>query len=239
MAVISLAAHVAVGMVLAFSPQDWLSRPVEAPPPVMTITLGGAGTGPQSGGLTALGARPVQTPEPRAAREAVRRPAAATPESTLPAPNARVSRPRPTVEQAPREARGRTPARGDEPRAGTAVAETGARGQGFGLSTSGGAGFGSTLDVANFCCPDYIVLMTDRISQNWNQRTEVSGEVIVVFTIQRDGALTGIEVERSSGYAALDLSARRAVLVTARLPPLPAAFPNPTLTVHLNFAYQR
>jgi hypothetical protein len=35
------------------------------------------------------------------------------------------------------------------------------------------------------------------------------------------------------------LNAQRAVTLTKQLPPLPEAFPNPTLTVHLNFEYQR
>ena len=43
----------------------------------------------------------------------------------------------------------------------------------------------------------------------------------------------------TSWYPGLDLSALRAIVVARQLPPLPAAFPNPTLTVHLNFAYQQ
>ena len=62
----------------------------------------------------------------------------------------------PVVKQAPDEARGRTPTRGAETRAGSAVAETGARGQGFGLSTAAASGSGSRLDVGDFCCPDYL-----------------------------------------------------------------------------------
>jgi TonB family protein len=124
-------------------------------------------------------------------------------------------------------------------RAGSAVAETGARGQGFGLASGGGAGSGSTLDVADFCCPDYLILMIDRIRSNWSQQVEVPGTVIVKFTIQRDGTLADATVELSSGYSSLDLNARRAIQVTRQLPPLPAAFPNPSLTVHLNFQYQR
>jgi len=37
----------------------------------------------------------------------------------------------------------------------------------------------------------------------------------------------------------LDRAARSAVVSTRKLPPLPIQFPNPTLTVHLNFRYQR
>jgi hypothetical protein len=48
-----------------------------------------------------------------------------------------------------------------------------------------------------------------------------------------------VELEKSSGYAALDLTAQRALLLTKQLPPLPAAFTEPSLTVHLYFDYQR
>src|SRR5439155_15549884 len=168
-------------------------------------------------------------------------PAEKTPEMTVPMRNARPSRtpPAPSVKQAPQDAKGRTPTRGPETRAGSAVAETGTRGQGFGLSTGGSSGSGSTLDVADFCCPDYLMLMTDRIRGNWNEQSEVSGRVVVRFVIQRDGSRTDVIVERTSGFSALDIGAQRAVAVTRQLPPLPAAFPNPTLTVHLNFEYQR
>jgi TonB family protein len=122
---------------------------------------------------------------------------------------------------------------------GSAVAETGARGQGFGLSTGGGVGSGSRLDVADFCCPDYLLLMVERIRANWNARAGTVGEVIVTFTIDRDGRISGVSQETSSGNAVLDLNAMRAVVATRQLLPLPAAFPNPTLTVHLNFQYNR
>jgi protein TonB len=210
----------------------------------MTITLGGGGSGPQNGGMTSITGRPVQvltppqeTPKP----EAQRPPAAKTPEMTLPIPRTKpVKTPPQTVKQAPDEARGRTPTHGAEVRSGNAVAETAARGQGFGgLSTGGGAGSGSTLDVANFCCPDYLVLMVERIRSNWAQQAEVAGSVIIKFTIERDGRITEPSVEKSSGYPTLDFSAERAVVVARQLPALPAAFPNPTLTVHLNFQYQR
>jgi TonB family protein len=243
MAGVSLAVHVAIAAFLLFGPGHWFPRAAEEEKPVMTITLGGAGAGPKSGGLTAIGGRPVQTTEPAPTREAVRPPAAAVPEMVVPTKaTAKLVKPAkevPKPTQASNDARGKTLTRGDEVRAGTAVAETSARGQGFGLSTGGGAGSGSTLDVADFCCPDYLVLMIDKIRSNWNQQVEVPGTVVVRFIIQRDGRLTDTTVERSSGYSALDQAAQRAVIVTRQLTPLPTAFTNPTLTVHLNFQYQR
>jgi TonB family protein len=191
-----------------------------------------------------MGGRPVQAqtpPEELARREAIRPPAAKTPEMTVPEPNAKTVKTRPAaaVKQAPDEARGRTPTRGAQTSAGSTVADTGVRGQGFGLSTGGGAGSGSSLDITgDFCCPDYLATMIVRIRAAWNQNQGAAGQTLVKYTIQRDGSIVNASVERASGTATLDLAALRAVMVTKTLPPLPDAFPNPTLTVHLNFQYQ-
>jgi len=246
MTVASLALHALLAMALFLLPRGWLSGSTPTPRTVMVISLGDGAAGPANGGLSAIGARPVQQQEtieevPKRP-EPLRPPAPQTPEMTVPIPQSKPrppARPSPPVKQAPADARGRTPTRGPEASAGSAFAETGARGQGFGLSTGGGAGSGSRLDVADFCCPDYVQLMVERIRTNWNARAEAVGETMVKFTIQRDGQIQGVEVERSSGFAALDINAQRALLVTRTLPPLPAAFPNPTLTVHLNFRYER
>ena len=55
-AAISLLAHAAVAGALVIGPLKWISHPVEDRKPVMTITLDGAGTGPQNGGMTSIGA---------------------------------------------------------------------------------------------------------------------------------------------------------------------------------------
>ena len=244
MATVSGVAHGVLIAVVLRAPTQW-NRTTQAPRNVMTIMLGGAAAGPANGGLTSAAGRPVQavTPPEEAKRpEPVRPPAAKPPEMTMPDPKARAVRPSspaPPVKDAPDEARGRTPTRGEQVRPGDAVAETTARGQGFGLSTGGGTGAGSYLDVSNFCCPDYIALMTERIRSNWRPQSEVAGEAVVKFTILRDGRLTDIALERSSGYSALDLTAQRSIYTTRQLPPLPAAFPDQSLTVHLNFQYQR
>ena len=242
MVAVSLVLHGVFVVGLLISPKGLLSR-AEAPRSVMTITLGGGGAGPQTGGLTSIGGKPVQVetpPEEPVKREAVRPPAAKAPEMTVPVKNAKPLKAGSTaVKQAPDEARGRTPTKGPEIRSGSAVAETTVRGQGFGLSSGGGPGSGSTLDAADFCCPEYVVTMVERIRGAWDQRAAAGGSVIIKFTIQRDGSLTDSVVEKMSGYTDLDLAAKRAVIVTRQLPPLPQAFPNPTLTVHLNFQYQR
>ena len=227
-----------------FAPGGWLDSRKTAPKTIMTITLGGGNEGPANGGMTSVSARPVQvqTPPDEPKRpEPVRPPAAKVPEMTVPVPKKAPIKapPPPKVAEAPDDARGRTPTKGAETRPGTALAETGARGQGFGLSSDGGQGSGSRLDVADFCCPDYLVLMVQRVRSNWVSRAEVPGIAVVKFTIQRDGTVSGAEVEKSSGFTALDIAALRAVLSSRQLPPLPAAYPNPFLGLHLSFEYKR
>jgi TonB family protein len=243
MVTLSIAVHVALAAAITFAPGGLLQRS-RTPAVVMTISLGGGGVGPENGGMTTMGGRPVQQvrpPDEPPKREAVRPPAAKTPEMTMPLPNAKPVKatPGPEVKRAPDEARGRTPTKGAQLAFGTAIADTGVRGQGFGLSTGGGAGSGSSLDITgDFCCPEYITTMMVRIRAAWNQNQGVSGQTLVKFTIQRDGSIRNAEVERKSSSPLLDNAALRAVLATRTLPPLPDAFPNPTLTVHLNFEYQ-
>ena len=243
MVTISIALHLAAAAIVLFAPRDMFQRASDAPRQVMTISLGGGGEGPRTGGLTTMGGRPVQVqtpPEETPKREAVRPPAAKTPDMVLPTkPAAKPSKTAAAVvKQAPDEARGRTPTKGAQVAAGTAIAETGIRGQGFGLSAGGGPGSGSTLDVADFCCPDYIVTMLERIRASWQQQQGSSGIVIVHFLIQRDGRLTNYEVVQPSGSSVLDLAALRAVAQTRQIPPLPAQYPNPTLGLRLSFEYK-
>lgn len=245
MLTISIVAHSAFAAVAIFGPANLFGRPVATRPNVMTISISGAGEGPRNGGFTAAASQAVQTVAPATEapkREPVRPPAAATPEMVLPTnkpPLKAAKTPAPVVRTAPTDARGRTPTKGTEPAFGSAMTYTGARGQGFGLSTGGGAGTGSSLDVADFCCPDYIVTMLDRIRSGWQSNQGASGQVLVKFTIQRNGQISDAAVERSSGSPVLDLAALRAVLGTRTLNPLPSAFPNQTLGVHLNFEYSR
>jgi TonB family protein len=232
----SVGAHVMIVAAIAFAPEREVN---EAPRTVMTISLGGA-PGPRTGGLTQAGGRTVQAPEPV---EPVRRvetpPAAAPPPMALPNPRAR-TRPRAErPETAPSDAAARTPSTGPQPEKGTSSTETRVRGQGFGLSSSGGTGGAVQLDVANFCCPEYIEQMVNAIHRNWAQNQGNVGTVLVKFTIQRNGLIDQVQIERASGITALDLASQRALLVTKQLPPLPGAFPNPTLGVHMRFEYQR
>src|SRR2546425_5240872 len=144
MVAVSVAAHVVFGAGLLLTPARFLGRESAAPRTVMTISLGG-NAGADSGGMTQMGGRAVQVqtpPEEAAKREAVRPPAAKAPEMVLPRRDVKVSKttPAPNVTQAPDDARGRTPTRCAQTATGSTSAETGIRGQGFGLSSGQGIG---------------------------------------------------------------------------------------------------
>jgi TonB family protein len=216
----SVVAHTGVLAFLLFGPMDWRLDADDTPRTVMTISLAGA-PGPRAGGMTPMGGRAVPPPpaEPAPVRAAPPPPKAAE-------RSARTVR-RPQPKPAP-----------EEPRPGVTRTETGARGQGFGLTTGGGGGSGVQLDVANFCCPEYIEQMVTLIQRNWQANQGITGTTVMKFAIARGGSIQGVMVERPSGFVALDLAAERALLMT-RLPELPPQFSNPTLTVHLTFEYQR
>jgi periplasmic protein TonB len=232
MVVWSVAGHAIVIALLMLWPNQ---SGQEAPKIIMTVSLGGA-PGPKTGGLTQIGGQTVQAPSPQEAPKPVEAPPAPkTPAMTLPDPKVK-PKPQPKVTQAPPDATANKANTGAEPRVGNARV----RGEGFGsgLSSAGGSGGPVQLDVSDFCCPEYIDQMRVFIQQRWEQNQGIVGSTGVKFTIHRNGAIQSPQIEKPSGFDALDLAALRALQRTT-LPPLPAAFPNPTLTVHMRFDYSR
>jgi TonB family protein len=227
----SLGAHIIVMAVVVLMPHP---KTDVAPKDVMMISLSGA-PGPRTG-MTQMAARNVQAPQPEV-KKAETAPAPVAKEMTLPDPR---SKPQPKPKTAPKEAAAKTVSTGVEVQEGTAKAETRVRGQGFAGLSSGGSGgtAGVTVDAVNFCCPDYINTMAELVKQNWNQKQGIAGVTTMMFTIRKDGRIEDVQIEKPSGFVALDNEARRALQI-ARLPPLPSRYPNPTLTVHLEFEYVR
>jgi len=217
----SLIVHAALVAGLLFGPLDW-GVEAEVPRTVMTISLTAGPPGPRTG-ITTEGGRAVAPPPPEAVPKAMP-PPPPKPENVVPTQTRRTPPAKPKVEE--------------EPRPGVTKTETGVRGQGFGLSAGGAGGSGVQLDVANFCCPEYIQQMVTLIQRNWQQNQGVRGNTVMYFIINRGGSIQGVKVEQPSGFLALDLAAERALLTT-RLPELPPQYPNSTLPVHITFEYQR
>jgi TonB family protein len=191
--------------------------------------------------MTSMAGRAVQEIAKPNARATDTPPAAKTPEMVepksvvkpVPTPTRPIAKPDDT-------SKSRTPTAGTEIKTGSARVNTGGAAVPFGGLAQGGGGTGGVqLDVKNFCCPEYLAQMVQKIRQNWNANQGAGGQPVIKFTIRRDGMLTNVELEKSSGQDLLDLEARRAVIKTMQLPALPREFPESSLTVHLTFDFNR
>lgn len=238
--VVSAVAHlVAVGVLLA-TPGTFLDR-ADQDLASMSIRLGGP-DGPGEGGLTPLGGRPIQEIIPLMELRRpqwIQPPADTVPEVVVPVEDAPRVEPESEVETAPDEARGRQLTRGPQLQEGNAMSDTGTDGIGVGLSAGGLGGSGSELSLSDFCCPEYLATMVSLIRERWDSNQETTGAAVIHFTIRRDGRIDAVGVDRTSGYIALDQSARRAILLTRQLPPLPSVFTEENLIVRLTFEYRR
>jgi TonB family protein len=239
MVLVSLLAHVVLLAGMVLMPAGWRSGARTESTP-MTIVLGGV-EGPDSGGKTPIAGRPVdEVAPPNTPPKPDVRPAPKAPEMVEPTKVAPKTPPKTTSKNEEKSASKKATS-GPELKKGSAVVNTGGAQIPFGgLSTGGGSPVqGAFTDYADFCCPEYLNQMTDFIKRNWNKNQGASGSVQVKFTIQRDGTITNVEVEKPSNIPMLDLESQRALLKTQRLPTLPREFTPPTLTVHLIFEYLR
>jgi TonB family protein len=241
MVLVSAFAHATLIAVLVLLPASWRSGSVSPDAMPMMITLGG-GTGPDAGGMTPIAARPVQVEAPTDAKP----PAPKAPEMVAPQPVAKPvpKMPAKAIEKPAEKSSSRKPTSGPEVKTGDARVDTGGAAIPFGgLTRPSGGGApnsGAFTDYADFCCPEYLNQMTDLIKRNWNPNQGASGKVRVKFTIRRDGSLATVpQVETSSNQAFLDIESQRAITKVRQFPSLPREFTENTLTVHLDFEYNR
>jgi periplasmic protein TonB len=106
------------------------------------------------------------------------------------------------------------------------IALQGASGVGLGPNSPFGTQFGA-----------YAEQIRDLISRKWNRagiQAPPSATSVVTIRIGRDGSVQ-ISDAQSSGFYALDTSAKRAVLDASPLPPLPPGFPRSTAEVEILF----
>jgi TonB family protein len=115
---------------------------------------------------------------------------------------------------------------------------------GGGGGGDGGSGYGSGIGGGFFPYAYYVDLLRSRISSSWYSSLVapgLKGKYVagVYFVVQRDGAISDLRLENSSGIASLDLSARRAVENAAPFAPLPPDFTSQYLVVHFEFEWEK
>jgi TonB family protein len=237
---LSLAVHAALIAGAALMPSRWNAVPDDSH--VMTISLGGA-PGPVQG-RNPISTKQIQEAVPDTVKpKNDAPPAIAKPEMIEPVKTAPVTTKAPAKADPPKQTpqlHGRTPTQGTEVKTGTARVETNSQTQTQfgGLATGGGGAGAAYTDYKDFCCPEYLDQMVAFVRRNWQERQGQDGQNVAKFTIQRDGTIVDVQIEKA-GTPLLDLATKRALIQTARLAPLPAAFTPPQLTVHLVFEYKR
>ncbi len=85
----------------------------------------------------------------------------------------------------------------------------------------------------------YLGRVRQRISSFWNAPpVDVTGQtyvVVVQFRLHRNGSVTGVAIERSSGNEYYDLAGRRAVVSAVPLPAFPAEITESYFDAHFTF----
>lgn len=114
-------------------------------------------------------------------------------------------------------------------------------GKGPGL---GGSGYSSQIGLSTFPFTYYLQIIMDRVSANWftslvDPGVSGSFHTTVYFKIYKNGQISSVEVEESSGIRSLDLSAVRAIHSSSPFPPLPKEYEDEFLVIHLIFEHSK
>jgi len=237
----SLAVHVSAVVLVALAPRLGWVKP-KPPQKIMVISLGGV-EGAKAGPTT-IGGRPVEqaVPEPKRPRPiepAATKPNVMTvPEKATPPPKKATPPPPKAVPKAPAPVT-RPPTTGRQVSPGNSRAETGVTGIGTGLQIGGGSGFSSTSALTDFCCMAYLNNeVVERLRSKWEPNQPARGNVVVQFTIQRNGDVTDISVVEHGDFLLDQASIRPFVNLGRKLAPLPAEYKPPSITLRLTFEYK-
>jgi TonB family protein len=118
-------------------------------------------------------------------------------------------------------------------------------GLGDGTGSGGfGSGYGDQIGLSDFPYQYYLQIISDRVSSSWFTALVDPGVAgtfytTVYFKILRNGQIADLTVKESSGIASLDMSAQRAIQISAPFPPLPSDYDGAYLGIHLIFEHSK
>jgi TonB family protein len=251
---ISAFLHVGLLIVIAASPSFSRTSPKGLVQYVNFMGGGGSGGGPGGATVTAK-AEPLPPPKKQTLRD-LTVPAKIQPEakSALRHP---VDKPKTDKKTADKQAVITKPepsapaGAGTENATGTSGAPGGS-GAGFGLRFGtggggiggGGSGAGDPFGVAGFPFQFYLQMISDKITANWFQSLIDPGvggllQTQVYFRIYKNGQISDIRIDVSSGIEAFDLSARRAIQNSAPFATLPNEYDGQYLGITLVFEHAK
>jgi TonB family protein len=108
----------------------------------------------------------------------------------------------------------------------------------------GGSGTGDPFGVGNFPFNFYLQMISDKITANWFQSLVDPGvggllQTQVYFRIYKNGTISDIRIDVSSGVETFDLSARRAIQTSAPFATLPNEYDGQYLGITLVFEHAK
>lgn len=233
----SFAVHlVALGGLFVFQQYAHAHQPPK--PKLMTISLGGNSNAPKTTGMSSAGARPVEEVKPPPKRlEPI--PVASTPKSNVMAlpvkPEPKREKPEETSKPLPVTPMPK-PTTGAQVQQGTSKVETGSKGTDTGLTVGGKGGSAAAIDVPlDPYLKAYLADMVSRIEQVWASNVPERGEVVIRFSVHRDGRVEVLNTEKATSMFLENRSLK--ALHDVRLAPLPQEFKDEHLVIHLTFPY--
>lgn len=99
-----------------------------------------------------------------------------------------------------------------------------------------------SLDTEDKRYVTYAQAIKERIAGQWKypqeaRKKKLEGRLVALFSLNREGALTRMEITRSSGYEVLDREAERAIQSAAPFPPFPSTITVSRLNINVSFDY--
>ena len=94
-----------------------------------------------------------------------------------------------------------------------------------------------TLNASDFPFAWYLKIVESKLTASWNQWAQPGRQPIAVFTIERDGRVSGLAIDKSSGNSYYDLKALRAINDAAPFRELPPEWTKPGLTIKIQFNF--
>ena len=267
--VISAFLHAGLLILIAASPSFTRSQPKGLVQYVNFIGGGGGGGtggGPAGGGESAAAkTAPLPAPEKPALRDlTVASKIKAEPKSSVTHPVDKPKTAKKTTEKKAAITKPETaaPAAADAVNAATAGATSGSGfglrfgtgaggsgggtggGTGGGVGPGTGAGAGDPFGVAGFPFQYYLQMISDRITANWFQSLVDPGvggllQTQVYFRIYKNGTISDIKIDVSSGVESFDLSAKRAIQSAAPFATLPNEYSGQYLGITLVFEHAK
>ena len=121
---------------------------------------------------------------------------------------------------------------------------SGTGGSGTGSGSGPESAFSSQIGLSNFPFTYYLQNIINRVSGNWFTSLVDPGitgsfQTTVHFRIHKNGQITDLKIEESSGIRSLDMSALRAIQNSAPFPPLPRAYEDEYLGIYLIFEHSK